>query len=211
LHSPRTAAEEVQRVHHAPIELGLMLRERELEVDQAAKAERRHQHRNLARGVAHGDTATFAPIDLHRLGRFVMDFLINPARRRPDLPQVSAQDDHAAGITVRRFRDLLVNADRGEGWITGEQRVDLGSERIDKARARRTLPTRRLVETQSSGHRVPRAVDLQGDGAAAEFFDLVQAAYLRPDRDLHGNLRGSSETEEGEAVSRNSSPSRRSP
>lgn len=99
---------------------------------------------------------------------------------------------------------------RGEVGIAGQQGVNFGPEGIDQAGARWSLARRRLVETQCSGHRVARAARAQCDGAAAHFFDFVQATDLRPEGDVHGSLRAASE-EDGEAISRNKSPNRNSP
>jgi hypothetical protein len=110
----------------------------------------------------------------------VRNALINAATCRPDLPQVSAQDNHAAGITLRWFRDLFVNADCGEIRPARQQRVGLSAERIDEARASRALLGGRLIEAQCPGQGVARAVEAQRDGAAADFFDFVQTADFRP-------------------------------
>ena len=47
-HGTRTTAEELEGMHQAAVELGLALRERELDEDQPAIAEHGHEHRNLA-------------------------------------------------------------------------------------------------------------------------------------------------------------------
>ena len=80
-----TAAEEGQGIDQAAVELGLALREGELDVEQPAVAEHGHEHRDLAGRGADLDAAAFAPIDLHRLGRFVVHLLVDAAARRPDL------------------------------------------------------------------------------------------------------------------------------
>src|SRR5947209_2917922 len=81
----RTAAEEGQSVDQAPVELGLALRQGELDVHQPDVAQHGYEHRDFASRRAHLDVATFAPIDLHRLGRFVMDLLVDAAAGWPDL------------------------------------------------------------------------------------------------------------------------------
>src|SRR5260370_42714169 len=62
---PRTASEESQRVDQTAVELGLALRQRELDELQAAVAEHGHKHRDFARRRAHLDAVAFAPIDPH--------------------------------------------------------------------------------------------------------------------------------------------------
>ena len=81
----RTAAEKRQGIDQAPVEFSLALGQGELDVEQAAIAEHGHEHRDLAGGGAHVHAAAFAPIDLHRLGRFVMDLLVDAAAGWPDL------------------------------------------------------------------------------------------------------------------------------
>ena len=82
-HGPGTATEELEGVDQPAVELRLALRERELDVHQPAVAEHRHEHRNLAGRGTNLHAAALAPVDLHRLGRLVVDFLIDtPARGR---------------------------------------------------------------------------------------------------------------------------------
>ena len=116
-----TAAEEGQGVDQAAVELGLALREGELDVDQPAIAEHGHEHRDLAGRRADLHAAAFAPIDLHRLGRFVVDLLVDAAARRTDLAQVAAHDDRAAGVALRSASDLLADAHGREVGILGQQ------------------------------------------------------------------------------------------
>ena len=75
-----TAFEELEGMDDSAVELLLALRECELDIDQPAIAEHGHEYRNFARRVANSHAAAFAPIDLHRLGRFVVDFLVDTAR-----------------------------------------------------------------------------------------------------------------------------------
>ena len=52
-------------------------------IHQPAVAEHGHEHRNLAGRGTELHPAALAPIDLHRLGRLVVDFLIDtPAQGR---------------------------------------------------------------------------------------------------------------------------------
>src|ERR1700683_5212759 len=92
----RTAAEEGQRVDQTSVELGLALGQSELDVKQAAIAEHGHEHRDLAPGRAHLHAAAFAPIDLHRLGRFVMHLLVDAAACRPNPAEVAPHDAGAS-------------------------------------------------------------------------------------------------------------------
>ena len=97
---PRTAAEKLQGMDHAAIELRLALRERELDVHQPAVAEHGDEHRDLAGRVADAYPATLAPIDLHGLSRLVMDFLVDATALGPDGPEIAANRDDTAGIAV---------------------------------------------------------------------------------------------------------------
>src|SRR3954464_9171359 len=73
----RTGPKELQGVHQAAIEFGLALREGELDIGHPAVAEHGHQDRDLAGRVSYWDAPAFTPVNLHRLGRLVVDFLIN--------------------------------------------------------------------------------------------------------------------------------------
>ena len=137
----RTAAEEGQGVDQAPVELGLALRQGELDVEQAAVAEHGHEHRDLARGRADLHAAAFAPIDLHRLGRLVMHLLVDAAACWPDLAQVTAQDVGAAGVALGSTSDLLADAHGREIGILGQQVLDLLQVRIEQTGAPRRRGT----------------------------------------------------------------------
>src|SRR5271165_807804 len=73
----RTSTKELEGVHNPTIEFRLALGERELDVHQPAVAEHGHEHRNPARRATELHTAALAPIDLHGLGRLVVDFLVD--------------------------------------------------------------------------------------------------------------------------------------
>src|SRR3954470_17770205 len=73
----RTGPKELQGMHQAAIEFRLALREGELDIGHPAGAEYGHQDRDLAGRLSHLDTAALAPVDLHRLRRLVVDFLID--------------------------------------------------------------------------------------------------------------------------------------
>ena len=77
----RAGPEELQGVRQAAIEFRLALGEGELDVGHPAIAEHGHQYRDLAGRVADGNAAALTPIDLHRLGRLIVDFLINATAR----------------------------------------------------------------------------------------------------------------------------------
>src|SRR5262249_8608607 len=96
----RTAPKELQGMHQAAIEFGLALREGELDEAQPAVAEHGHEDRDLAGRISDGDAPALAPVDLHRLGRLVVDFLIDAPAWRPDGPQVAADRNDAAGIAI---------------------------------------------------------------------------------------------------------------
>src|ERR1022692_4087676 len=121
----RTAAEEGQSVDQASVELGLALRQGEFDVEQAAMAEHGYEHRDLAGRRANLYAAAFAPIDLHRLGRFVMHLLVDAPACWPDLAQVTAQDVRAAGVALWSASDLLADAHGREVGILGQQVLDL--------------------------------------------------------------------------------------
>src|ERR1700730_14389303 len=80
----RTAPKKLQGMHQAAIEFGLALREGELDVGHPAEAEHGHQDRDLAARISYLDAAALAPVDLHGLGRLVVDFLIDATARGPD-------------------------------------------------------------------------------------------------------------------------------
>ena len=107
-------------------------------IHQPAIAEHGHEHRDLAGRGADLHAAAFAPIDLHRLGRLVVDFLVDATACGTDLPQVAADDAGAAGIAIGAAGDLLADAHRREFGIPGQQGVDLGPVRIQEAGAART-------------------------------------------------------------------------
>ena len=54
-------------------------------IHQPAVAEHGHEHRNLAGRGTDLHAAALAPIDLHRLGRLVVDFLVDTPARGTDL------------------------------------------------------------------------------------------------------------------------------
>src|ERR1700722_13108935 len=85
----RTATEELEGMDDSAVKFLLALRERELDIDQPAIAEHGHEHRNLAGRVSYLDAAALTPIDLHRLSRLVVDFLIDATARGPDGPHVA--------------------------------------------------------------------------------------------------------------------------
>ena len=87
-----TATEELEGMDDSAVELLLALRERELDIDQPAIAEHGHEHRDFAGRVTDSHAAAFAPIDLHRLARLVVDFLVDTTARGTDLPQVAADE-----------------------------------------------------------------------------------------------------------------------
>src|SRR3954451_2291852 len=80
----RTGPKELQGMHQTAIEFGLALREGELDIGHPAVAEHGHQDRDLAGRVSYWDAAALAPVDLHGLGRLVVDFLIDATARGPD-------------------------------------------------------------------------------------------------------------------------------
>src|SRR5260370_644200 len=206
----RTAAEKGQGVDQTSVELGFALRKGELDEPQAAIAEHSHKHRDFAPGRANLHAAAFAPIDLQRLGGFVMYLLVDAAVCRTDLTQVTAQDGGAAGITLRSAGDLLADAHGREVGIPGQQVLDLLDVRVQQAEAPRRLGRWRLLQRESFGHRVSRAVQSPRDHPAGKFFDLRQAANFGPQGDLHGTfLLGSAVA--AAAAWRNRSPSTISP
>src|SRR5271166_5644605 len=84
-----TTTEELESMHQAAVEFGFVLRECELDVHQPAIAEHGYEHRNLARCRPDLHAAAFAPIDLHRLSRLVVDFLVDPSASGTSLPKVA--------------------------------------------------------------------------------------------------------------------------
>ena len=158
-HGPGTAAEELQRVNQAAVELGLALRERELDEHQPAVAEHGHEHRNLAGRGTDLHAAALAPVDLHRLGRLVVDFLIDTPARGTDRPEIAAHGDRTARVAFRAASNLLADAHRREVRILGQQRIDLGLVRVQDAGAVRSLACRWSIQLECRGHRVSRAAE----------------------------------------------------
>ena len=154
-----TAPEELEGMDDSAVELLLALRERELDVDHPAIAEHGHEHRNFASRVTDSHTAALAPIDLHRLGRFVVDFLVDTPPRGTDLSQVAADEADAAGIAIGAASDLLADAHRREFGVLDQQDVDLGPVVVQEAGAALDFAPRGLVQFERRGHRVPRAAE----------------------------------------------------
>src|SRR5271165_3111788 len=73
----RTGPKELQGMHQTAIEFRLALREGELNIGHPAVAKHGHQDRDLAARVSYLDADAFTPVDLHRLSRLVVDFLID--------------------------------------------------------------------------------------------------------------------------------------
>src|SRR5271157_999199 len=101
-----TGAKKLEGMDDSAVELLLALRERELDIDQPAIAEHGHEHRSFARRVTDSHAAALAPIDLHRLGRFVVDFLVDTTARGTHFPQVTADEADAAGIAIGAASDF---------------------------------------------------------------------------------------------------------
>src|SRR5271154_1402920 len=80
----RTGPKELQGMHQAAIEFCLALREGELDIGHPAVAEHGHQDRNFAGRLSYWDAAALAPVDLPRLRRLLVDFLIDATARGTD-------------------------------------------------------------------------------------------------------------------------------
>src|ERR1017187_9716914 len=206
----RAAAEERPGIDQAPVEFSLALRQGELDVDQAAIAEHGHEHRDLAGRRANLHAAAFTPIDLHRLGRFVMHLLVDAAACWPDLAQVAAQSDRTASVALWSTGDLFADAHGREVGIFGQQILDLLHVRIDHTGAPRRLGRWRLLQFQGGGHSATRAVQPPRNHPGGELFDLAEAADLGPQSDLHGAFLLLSGVAAA-ATCRNTSPSSISP
>ncbi len=154
-----TATEELEGMDYSAVELLLALRERELNIDQPAIAEHGHEHGDLSRGGTDSHAAALAPIDLHRLARLVVDFLVDATSRGTDLSQIAADDTDAAGIAAGAAGNLLADTYRGEFRILGKQGVDLGRVRVQDAGVTRDLARRGLVQRERRGHCAPRAAE----------------------------------------------------
>ena len=66
-----------------------------------------------------------APVDLHRLARFLSHFLVNAPSSRSNLAQIPPYQDDAPLISVGPFDNLFVHADRGKIRRFGNQGIDL--------------------------------------------------------------------------------------
>ena len=95
-------------------------------MDQSAIAEHGHEDRDLPCRGADIDPAAIAPIDLHRLARLIMDFLVDPPACRPDRAQDRGEQCTRCQYSHRgRERSPSRRALR-EFRILGHQGVDLG-------------------------------------------------------------------------------------
>ena len=150
-------------------------------IHQPAVAEHGHEDRDLAGRGSDLDAAALAPVDLHRLGRLVVDFLIDATACGTDGPQVAADGDRAAGVAIGAASNFLADAHRREFGILGQQGVDLGLVRVQEAGAARSRGVREAAPTSSAAATVcQRAVESPGNRPAGEFLDLGQAANLGP-------------------------------
>ena len=184
----RTGPKELQRMHQAAIEFRLALREGELDIGHPAVAEHGHQDRDFAGRVSDRDAPALAPVDLHGLGRLVVDFLIDTSAWGPEGPQVAADGDHAAGVALGAAGQFLVDAHRRKFGILGQQSVDLGLVRVQGAGAAEGGACGRLLPLPRLGDRAPGAVESPGNRPGGEFLDLGQAANLGPQAHFHGWL-----------------------
>ena len=183
-----TATKELQGMHQVAIEFRLALGQGERDETQPAVAEHGHEDRDLAGGVSDEDAAALTPVDLHGLGRLVVDFLIDAPAWGTDGPQVAADRDHAAGVAIGAASDFLVDAHRRELGILGQQGVDLGAMRIQETGSMRDLARGRLIQLERSSDRAPGTVKSPGNHPGGEFLDLGEAANLGPQTHFHGWL-----------------------
>src|ERR1035438_10159192 len=77
-----TATEEVESIDDRAVKLGLALRERELDEHQPAIAEHGYEDRDLACRSADLHSAALSPVNLHGLGRLVVDFFVGRGSTR---------------------------------------------------------------------------------------------------------------------------------
>ena len=72
-----TTAKESQGIGNGAIELGLLLRQRELDVEQSAVAKDSNQDGNRSFGASHLNRSAIPPVHLHGLPRLVVHFLVH--------------------------------------------------------------------------------------------------------------------------------------
>src|SRR5208337_772315 len=106
--------------------------------------------------------------------------------------------------------DLLADAHGGEIGVFGQQVVDLIHIGIQQTGAACRRGRRRLLQFESGGHGVSRAVQSLRDRLTGEFLDLAEATDLGPQSDLHGAVLLLSGVATA-ATCRNTSPSSISP
>jgi hypothetical protein len=98
---------------------------------------------------------TLAPIDLHSLGRLIMDFLIDRPADGPNCAHIAADGARATSIPVGTTGDLLVDTYRRELRIAGQDSLDLGLVLVQEAGAVRSLMCGGLFQLERRGHRAP--------------------------------------------------------
>src|SRR5262249_20551501 len=107
-----TATKKAESIDDPAVELGLALRQGELDEHQSAIAEHGNKNRNLAGRAADLHATTCSPIDLHRLGWTVVDLLVDAPRCEPDCPEVATERAGAARVAVRATCNLFADAHR---------------------------------------------------------------------------------------------------
>ena len=149
------AAEEVQGVNQRAVEIRFFLRETEFDVAEAAEAQRGNQHGDASGRLTDHHAPTVAPVDLHRLARFVKHLLVDASGRRPDLTEITPHQRDAAPVSVVALGNLLQDPYGRELRVLFDQRVDPSVMRIENAARLFGRPLRRrLVHVQSLGYRL---------------------------------------------------------
>ena len=154
-----TASEKVERIDNPAVKLRLTLRQCEFDIDQPAVAKHGHEDGDPACGGADLNVAALAPIDLHRLGGLIVDFLVDTSSGGAERPQVAADGARTSGIAIGTAGDLLVDAYCREIGIPGQERIDLVPVGVQETGSAQDFAPGGLVYFECRGHGMPRTME----------------------------------------------------
>jgi hypothetical protein len=102
-------SEELQRVCNCPIELGLSLRQAELDVAHAAIAQDCDQNGDVSLRAANPNAAAGSPVNLHGLTGFVLHGLVDTRWTSPNPANTLPYDCDSALIAIGASSNFFVN------------------------------------------------------------------------------------------------------
>ena len=145
----RTAAKERQGIHDRAVEFRLPLRQGEFDIAQSAVTQHRHKHGHLSLRAADADLPTVAPVDLHGLPRFVLDFLINTAASWSDLTKIDPNECQLSLVAVGPATNLFHDTRCRKLWIARQQCIDLWLPGVEQTASRSTSSfVRRMIHAE---------------------------------------------------------------